>query len=102
MFIQTRGSATKRFAKFGRQQAFCVKKKRKRRLAQPSQTGYNLMVKHVNVSLLSWEKQVPSLVDRKRMYLALVSDFVCWDPASLVPRHKITHLCKIPPLSIHS
>ena len=36
----------------------------------------NFMVKHVNVSFLSWEKQVPSLVDGKRRYLALVRDFV--------------------------
>ena len=33
------------------------------------------MVKHVNVSFLSWEKQVPSLVDGKRRNLARVSDF---------------------------
>ena len=45
--------------------------------------------------------EVPSLVNGKRRYLAQVSDFVSWDSASLVPRHKITHLCKIPPLSIH-
>ena len=62
----------------------------------------NLTVKRVNFSFSSWEKQVLSLVDGKRRNLALVSDFVSWDSASLVPRHKITHSCKIPPLSIHS
>ena len=31
------------------------------------------MVKHGNVSFLTWEKQVPSLMDEKRRYLALVS-----------------------------
>ena len=31
---------------------------------------------------LSWEKQVPSLVDGKRRYLTLVSDFVSWDEAT--------------------
>ena len=41
-------------------------------------------------------------MDGKRRNLALVSYFVSWDSASLVPRHKITHSCKIPPLSIHS
>ena len=62
----------------------------------------NFTVKRVNVSFISWEKQVLSLVDGKRRYLALVSDFVSWDSASLVPRHTITHSCKRPPLSIHS
>ena len=62
----------------------------------------NFTVKRVNFSFLSWEKLVLSLVDGKRRNLALVSDFVSWDSASLVPRHKITHSCKIPPLSIHS
>ena len=62
----------------------------------------NLTVKRVNFSFSSWEKQVLTLVDGKRRNLALVSDFVSWDSASLVPRHKITHSCKIPPLSIHS
>ena len=36
----------------------------------------NFTVKRVNVTFLSWEKQVPSLVDGKRRYLALVSGFV--------------------------
>ena len=45
--------------------------------------------------------EVPSLVDGKRRNLARVSDFVSWDEACRVPRHKITHECKIPPLSIH-
>ena len=44
---------------------------------------------------------VPSRVDGKRRNLARVSDFVSWDEACRVPRHKITHECKIPPLSIH-
>ena len=43
------------------------------------------------------EIEVPSRVDGKRRNLARVSDFV----SSRVPRHKITHECKIPPLSIH-
>ena len=46
--------------------------------------------------------EVPSRVDGKRRNLARVSDFVSWDEACRVPRHKITHECKIPPLSIHS
>ena len=45
--------------------------------------------------------EVPSLVDGKRRNLARVSDFVSWDEACRVPRHKIIHECKIPPLSIH-
>ena len=45
--------------------------------------------------------EVPSRVDGKRRNLARVSDFVSWDEACRVPRHKITHECKIPPLSIH-
>ena len=45
--------------------------------------------------------EVPSRVDAKRRNLARVSDFVSWDEACRVPRHKITHECKIPPLSIH-
>ena len=45
--------------------------------------------------------EVPSLVDGKRRNLARVSDFVSWDEACRVPTHKITHECKIPPLSIH-
>ena len=45
--------------------------------------------------------EVPSLVDGKRRNLALVSDFVSLDETCRVPRHKITHECKIPPLSIH-
>ena len=45
--------------------------------------------------------EVPSRVDGKRRYLARVRDFVSWDEAYRVPRHKITHECKIPPLSIH-
>ena len=41
MFIHTRSSGTKRFAKFGRQKTnFFVGKKRKTQLAQPSQTDY--------------------------------------------------------------
>ena len=47
------------------------------------------------------EIEVPSRVDGKRRNLARVSDFVSWDEACRVPRHKITHECKIPPLSIH-
>ena len=47
------------------------------------------------------EIEVPSRVDGKRRNLAWVSDFVSWDEACRVPRHKITHECKIPPLSIH-
>ena len=35
--------------------------------------------------------EVPSQVDGKRRYLARVSDFVSWDEACRVPRHKITH-----------
>ena len=45
--------------------------------------------------------EVPSRVDGKRRYLAQVSDFVSWDEVCRVPRHKITHKCKIPPFSIH-
>ena len=45
--------------------------------------------------------EVPSRVDGKRRNLARVSDFVSWDEACRVPRNKITHECKIPPLSIH-
>ena len=45
--------------------------------------------------------EVPSRVGGKRRNLARVSDFVSWDEACQVPRHKITHECKIPPLSIH-
>ena len=45
--------------------------------------------------------EVPSRVDGKRRNLARVSDFVSWDEACRVPRHKLTHECKIPPLSIH-
>ena len=45
--------------------------------------------------------EVPSLVDGKKRNLARVTDFVSWDEACRVPRHKITHECKIPPLSIH-
>ena len=48
----------------------------------------NLTVKRVNFPFSSWEKQVLSLVDGKRRNLALVSYFVSWDSASLVPRHK--------------
>ena len=51
--------------------------------------------------VFSTDIEVPSLVDGKRRNLARVSDFVSWDEACLVPRHKITHSCKIPPLSIH-
>ena len=51
----------------------------------------NLTVKRVNFSFSSWEKQVLSLVDGKRRNLARVSDFVSWDEACRVPRHKITH-----------
>ena len=61
----------------------------------------NFTVKRVIFSFLSWKKQFPPLVDGKSSYLAFVSDFVSWDLASLVPRHNIAHLCKIPPLSIH-
>ena len=39
--------------------------------------------------------EAPSRVDGKRRYLAQVSDFVSWDEACRVPRHKITHECKI-------
>ena len=35
--------------------------------------------------------EVPSQVDGKRRNLARVSDFVSWDEACRVPRHKITH-----------
>ena len=45
--------------------------------------------------------EVPSRVDGKRRNLARVSDFVSWHEACRVPRHKITHECKIPPLSFH-
>ena len=45
MFIHTRGSAMKRFAKFEWQKrAFCGKK-RKKLLAQPSQTDYRKQLK---------------------------------------------------------
>ena len=37
------------------------------------------------------DKEVPSRVDGKRRNLARVSDFVSWDQACRVPRHKITH-----------
>ena len=47
------------------------------------------------------EIEVPSRVDGKMRNLIRVSDFVSWDEASQVPRHKITHECKIPPLSLH-
>ena len=44
MFIHTRGSAAKRFAKLGRQkQTFCGKN-RKKRLANSSQTDYRLLL----------------------------------------------------------
>ena len=49
----------------------------------------------------SLDIEVPSRVDGKRRYLARVSDFVSWDEACRVPRHKITHECKIPPPSIY-
>ena len=61
----------------------------------------SIVVKTCKYFLFPWEKQVPSLVDGKRRYLAIVSDFVSRDSASLVPRLKINHSCKIPPLSIH-
>ena len=47
------------------------------------------------------EIEVPSRVDGKRRYLAQVSEFVSWDEACRVSRHKLTHECKILPTSIH-
>ena len=44
MFIHTRGSATKRFAKFGMQKRTFCGKKRKKLLAKSSQTDYS----HIN------------------------------------------------------
>ena len=40
--------------------------------------------------------EVPSRVDGKRRNLARVSDFVSWDEACRVPRHKITHELGLP------
>ena len=56
---------------------------------------------HYYITGLDRDIEVPSRVDGKRRNLARVSDFVSWDEACRVPRHKITHECKIPPLSIH-
>ena len=61
--------------------------------------GIESLVQCVEQGVL--EIEVPSRVDGKRRNLARVSDFVSWDEACRVPRHKITHECKIPPLSIH-
>ena len=62
-----------------------------------------VMLKKINVGPVKMlqDIEVPSRVDGKRRNLARVSDFVSWDEACRVPRHKITHECKIPPLSIH-
>ena len=46
------------------------------------------------------EIEVPSRVDGKRRYLVQKSDFGSLDDACRVSRHKITHECKIPSLSI--
>ena len=63
-------------------------------------THWGQLILNCKTHLRVGEIEVPSLVDGKRRYFARVSDFVSWDSASLVPRHKITHSCKIPPLSI--
>ena len=64
-------------------------------------TGKAVYTNRLSKPAVIWEIEVPSLVDGKRRYLARVNDFVSWDEACRVPRHKITHECKIPPLSIH-
>ena len=65
-----------------------------------TEESQNLIRRQQSVSKFM-EIEVPSRVDGKRRNLARVSDFVSWDEACRVPRHKITHECKIPPLSIH-
>ena len=44
----------------------------------------------INLCVAIPEIEVPSRVEEKRRYLAGVSDFVSWDEACRVPRHKIT------------
>ena len=45
--------------------------------------------------------EVPSRVDGKRMHLARVSDFMFFYEDWRVSRHKSTHNCKIPSLTIN-
>ena len=42
-----------------------------------------------NCVTLSIDIEVPSRVDGKRRYLARDSDFVSWDEACRVPKHKV-------------
>ena len=60
----------------------------------------NFMVKHVYLSFCGIDRFHHLWMERRN--LALVSDFVSWDSARLVPRHEIPHSHKIPSLFIHS